>query len=143
MRHATFGLLIALLYFSPLVAEEISGPVTGTIGPGTYYVTGNISVPIADSLIIAPGTDLLFNGGCTFAIYGYLEAVGTETDSITFKRRYPATSWEGIIFYNCASDDNRLEYCRLDGSGCQALELNSCSPTIAHCLITNNLAGAG
>lgn len=143
MRHGTFGLLIILFYFTPLVAEEISGPVTGTIGPGTYYVIGNISVPVGDSLTIAPGTELLFHGGCTFAVYGYLEAVGTEADSIFFKRRYFASLWEGIILYNYSSDDNHLTYCRIDGSGCQAIELSSCSPTISHCLITNNIAGAG
>lgn len=143
MKHGTIGLLIILLCCGPLVAEEISGPVTGAIGPGTYYVTGNISVPVGDSLAIAPGTELLFHGGCTFAVYGYLEAVGTETDSIIFKRRYLATPWEGINFYNYASDDNYLAYCLIDGSLCQAIELNSCSPSISRCLITNNVAGTG
>lgn len=142
MRHVSLGLLIILICFNPLVAQEISGPVTGTLGPGTYYVTGNISVPVGDSLVIAPGTELLFHGGCTFAIYGYLEAVGTETDSIFFMRRYTSL-WEGIILYNYSSDDNHIAFCRIDGSGCQALELSACSPTIEHCLISNNIAGAG
>jgi hypothetical protein len=143
MRHVSLGLLIILFCCSPLVAQEISGPVTGTLGPGTYYVTGNISVPVGDSLVIVPGTDLLFHGGCTFAVYGYLQAVGTETDSINFLRRYSYISWEGINCYNYSSDDNRFEYCWIDGSGCQAIEMSACSPTIAHCLITNNEAGAG
>jgi len=70
---------------------------------------------------------------------GYLEALGTETDSIHFTA---STDWNGIIFSN-APDSSHLEYCTL-GAMTAFWGLIYCyysNPVISHCSISNNTGG--
>lgn len=129
---------------------QISGPQSGILGPGTYLVVGDVSVPVSQVLTIAPGTTFLHNGNYRWNIYGRLNAIGTEADSIVFCRReiVPAYRWIGLRFEIGASDSSVLEYCVVDdcyipesttpatlgGGICiQGVDLR-----IAHCRISNN-----
>lgn len=124
--------------------QELSGELSGALGPGTYSVVGNISVAHGDSLVINPGTTFLFNGLYTFQIFGYLRAVGTEQDSIRFQRRFGTPSWNGIVFKPVCSDSSRMEYCYITNSSAQGIEIYGSSPTISRCIIFNNNAdGSG
>lgn len=135
-------ILFCFLGLSSSPAQNISGPLSGVLGPGTYTVVGSISVLYGQSLNIQSGTTFLFTGDYDFDIYGYLHAAGTETDSIIF-RRDSGIPWNGIDFNSIASDSSILEYCLITGSdGCGLYIYDAC-PTISHCYITGNTAGTG
>ena len=107
--------LIALLALSltAFAQEQISGPQTGTLGPGTYQVVGNIRVVSGQTLTIMPGTEFLHSGNYVWEIFGQLLAQGAEGDSIIFDRLSPieAHKWGGIRFQSGASDESHLDYC--------------------------------
>ncbi len=123
---------------------QLSGPLSGTLGPGTFTVVGDISVQSGDSLLIAPGTELNFTGYYVFEINGYLRAVGFENDSIKFQPIHPDSVWGGIGFNNSADDSSRLSYCLITGSDNYVGPSNggiSCihsSPSIVNCTISGN-----
>lgn len=112
--------LIALLCFSLVSLSrgqpQISGPQSGTLGPGTYIVVGDIQVQAGNTLTILPGTTFLHNGPWSWNIYGQLNAEGTETDSIYFVRQNPIPDhrWRSIRFQSGASDASTLDYCVID-----------------------------
>lgn len=102
------------------VDSTLSGPLSGTLGPGDYYVLSYILVQLGDELTILPGTRLLFTGHYQFNIYGRLNAIGTEQDSIAFTRFLPTdyfrtreSNWSGLHFI-LANDSCRLEYCLIE-----------------------------
>jgi parallel beta-helix repeat protein len=125
-----------------LYSEDISGPLSGEIGPGTYNVTGSISVLYGASLIIHPGTIFNFTGDFDFDIMGYIHANGNEIDSIIF-RQESGDNWNGIDFISIAADSCIIEYSRVSGSNGVGFYINGSSPTISHCLISDNVAGEG
>ena len=141
------GLLFSLLPILNLssTAQELSGPLSDTLGPGSYTVVGDIFVQNGDSLIILPGTTLLFQGssGFEFDIYGYFSAVGTESDSIRFMPDAPGSNWAGIDFYADSDPDCRLEYCLITGSSASGVDCFNCGPVISHCTICDNTANFG
>lgn len=121
----------------------LAGTVNGTIGPGTFYVADYISVANGDSLIIQPGTALLFEGEFAFDINGYLSAVGTEQDSIKFMPADTSISWGGIDFNDSADDASIIEFCLITGSNSSGIIINCSSPSISQSLITGNSANQG
>ena len=109
--------LCALLAGNPAFAQpSISGHQSGTLGPGTYIVVGNINVLAGETLEIVPGTEFLHNGHHTWNIYGQLNAEGTEGDSISFVRQFPNSTcqWGGIRFQSGASAASTIDYCIID-----------------------------
>ncbi|MHC4498879.1 MAG: right-handed parallel beta-helix repeat-containing protein [Planctomycetota bacterium] len=143
--------VVSLVFAQP----QISGPLSGTMGPGTYIVVGNCSVSAANTLTLEPGTTFLFAGHYNITInsYGTLHAVGTRQDSIVFTRQYPDTSceWSGIRFEYGASANSILSYCRLEyakhnvspNHNGGALYIQGAAITISHCTIANNYATGG
>lgn len=116
MMLKNMTLTAVFILVAPLFAQtQISGPQSGTLGPGTYLVVGEISVVSGNSLTIAPGTTFLHNGNHKWLISGGFSAVGTEADSIHFLRQEPINShrWGGLHFVNGAPIAN-LDYCVVD-----------------------------
>ncbi len=112
------NLLLTAIYVlaAPLYAQsEISGPQSGTLGPGTYLVVGEISVASGNSLTIAPGTIFLHNGNHKWLISGQFTAEGTAEDSILFVRQNPINDhqWGGLHFIDGAPIAD-LDYCVID-----------------------------
>ena len=110
-------LLVALMVGMPVFAQpQISGPQSGTLGPGTYLVVGNIRVMPDETLNIVPGTTFLHNGNWIWEIYGQLNAEGAAGDSINFVREEPINDhrWGGIRFQAGASDASTIDYCVID-----------------------------
>jgi len=101
---------------SLLAQPQISGPQSGTLGPGTYLIVGEISVQAGQTLTILPGTVFQHNGNHIWKIYGQLNADGSESDSIKFVRQsaIPDHEWGGIRFQGGASDASTLTYCVID-----------------------------
>ncbi len=136
--------LIVLLGPAMLKADTIPGGyVSGTWyqANSPYYITGGIAIPASDTLIIEPGVDVDFQGNYTFTVVGYLDAIGTETDSIHFTS---SGNWKGIIF-DQAPDSSHLSYCTVThvykpGADDGAIACEQSSPAISHCTISNNQA---
>jgi len=96
---------------------NISGNVSGT-WDGVYSVTGNITVPNGDSLIIEAGSEIRFLGNYHIYIYGYLAVNGTEQDPVIITSRpenqvYAAGQWQGIDFYDNSDDNSYINYAEI------------------------------
>ena len=150
MRKACLTLLVCLLTVGLSHAQlQISGPQSGTLGPGDYIVIGDISVQSGQTLTIEPGTNFLHNGGWAWNIYGQLNAEGTETDSIYFVRQseVPNYRWKSIRFQSGASDASTLDYCVIDNCNIPSgspytmrgggIYSNGCAVTITNTRISN------
>ncbi|TKJ41002.1 hypothetical protein CEE37_04880 [candidate division LCP-89 bacterium B3_LCP] len=131
---------------------NVSGDVSGTWAVDTVFVTADIQVPDDQSLIVEPGTKIIFEGHFKFDILpnATLKASGTELDTVLFSASDPPTGWRGIRFV-AASDSSKLEYCHItygkaEGSGVEnyggGIYLSESSPTIVHCLI-NHCSASG
>ncbi len=107
---------IATLICVVAVNAQLSGPQSGTLGPGSYTVVGNISVDAGNTLTILPGTEFLHQGSFYWNIYGQLIAEGTERDSIIFKRYLPNQNfrWRGLRFHEDSTPTNSLDYCVIE-----------------------------
>ncbi len=125
------------------------GPLSGTLGPGEYIVNGDLSIVHQDTLIIMPGTTLLFNGLYEFYVGSgnTLLCQGTETDSIKFMPNTDngVTEW-GHLRFRYAGDDDIFEYCLFtggsDGSGGGINISEVSSPTFRNCTIRGNNSSA-
>ncbi|HEX7344301.1 MAG TPA: hypothetical protein VF398_08555 [bacterium] len=97
-------------------AQNISGQLSGNLGPGTYTVVGNCWINAGDSLRIMPRTTLLHSGPYEWVINGRLLASGTQADSIRFIRQFPDTAydWRGLRFNASSASGSLLEYCLID-----------------------------
>ncbi len=134
--------VLLLLCCNPLIAQ-ISGPLNGILEAGTYQVIGDISVEAGDSLTIEPGTVFQFGAGFNFNIYGYLEAVGTPSDSIYFIPMLSGEPWGSIIFRSGSSHNSQLSYSVITGAAGSAINCYWVDVTISHCTIINNTANWG
>ena len=114
--------ILLLLMCLPVVCfaqQEISGPQSGTLGPGNYVVVGDIQVESGESLNIVPGTTFLHNGdepNYKWEIHGAFTAVGTENDSIYFLSQDGVTlydRWGGLRFM-FGAPVAVLDYCVVD-----------------------------
>ncbi|HEX7343224.1 MAG TPA: right-handed parallel beta-helix repeat-containing protein [bacterium] len=113
------ALICAAFLSLPAFAQpQISGPQSGTLGPGTYLVVGDIRVNAGATLTVVPGTTFLHNGHWYWWISGQLNAEGTASDSIKFIRQQeiPEHRWGGIRFMSGASAASTLEYCVIDNA---------------------------
>jgi parallel beta-helix repeat protein/predicted outer membrane repeat protein len=144
MKRTFTPLLLFVLAQASLA--QLSGPLSGTLGPGTYHVVGAISVISSNSLRLMPGTTFQFEGPYPFEIYGTLLAEGTGSDSIVFTTD-PLTNpnrWRGLRFIGATCSGSHLTNCvvryatnDVDGSG---INCSSCSPTFAYCVVIDNSA---
>ncbi len=135
------GFALVSLTMCGFAQPQISGPLSGTLGQGTYLVVGNIEVANDDSLIIQSGTIFLFNGNYSFTVFGNLQAVGTELDSIIFELNTSIPIWGGIAFYDSTSNNSLMEYCIVTGSADNGIACIYSSPTISNCLVDDNYCG--
>lgn len=139
----------------PLPGTNVCGNVSGVWDStgSPYFVTCDVTVPAGQTLEIRPGVQVLFTGHYKFNVYGNLQAIGTEQDSIVFTRAFPTeeSKWWGIRF-SFASDSSRLVYCKIQnglatGSWYDNAGGGVCcyhtSPSIANCTISANAADHG
>jgi len=128
-----------------------SGNVSGTwiSANSPYTIGGDITILENQTLTIESGVEVLIDtsygdNNIEIMVYGNLIANGLENDSIIFKpvlQQEIAGIWEGIDFVPLDQGylDKRfeLEYCRISYAT-DALNLNTESPIINHCTISNN-----
>lgn len=103
-----------LSVFSVNAQQQISGAQSGTLGPGEYTVTGNVSVGSGATLTIKPGTKFLHTGNFKWNISGKLLAEGAPGDSIYFIRKDAVDKHRmgSINFSNAKA--SKLDYCVVD-----------------------------
>jgi hypothetical protein len=145
---------------------EVRGAWTKASSP--YTITDDIEVLKGRTLTIEPGVVVKFAGHFKFTV-GYratLTAIGSEEENIIFTATDTDEGWFGLRFVN-SGDEDTLKYCtieyskkpRTEGGGyenfmggavlcCGSWDAEPgyvvpSSPTIDHCLITNNYAEYG
>lgn len=137
--------------YTPLAGGNINGSLTCDGSP--YFVTGNLTIPVTDQLIIEPCVSLIFRGDYRLEVRGRLEAEGTESSRINFACSDTVTGWQGIRFINTATnglDSSRLVHCRItfgNADGISEYEkggalyfTGSGNVVVDHCLINKNKA---
>jgi predicted outer membrane repeat protein len=151
----------SLSAFLPLIFIQASlaqllGPLSGTLGPGSYTVVDTIWVDSGSTLRLLPGTTFSFEGPFPFRIFGTLLAEGTQNDSIVFSTDtlLNPNRWRGLRFSGSSSSGGRLVYCLIEngyatgggesdryggGVRCES----GASPSFTHCTIRDNRAEDG
>ncbi|MCK4695156.1 MAG: right-handed parallel beta-helix repeat-containing protein, partial [Candidatus Cloacimonetes bacterium] len=147
-------LTLVILFLSTLYLSADTyipgGDVSGTweLTGSPFYIEGEITIPSGETLYIEPGVDVIFNGYYKFIVNGFIEAIGTEADSILFTAADPVTGWHSLRFFD-APDNSHLSYCIIeygnatgeipDGQGGGIYCMNS-NPVITYCTISDNTA---
>ncbi|MBU0518371.1 hypothetical protein KJ564_05490, partial [bacterium] len=150
----TFAVLLASIIAS---AQTIipGGYVSGSWEPSgsPYLIQGTIYLDENQILAIEPGVHVIFQGYYKFNIEGMLQAIGTESDSITFTAADTSEGWHGLRFYdlNSQPDSSRLVYCVLEYGrasgvgnskyGGAVYATNSDLLRLSHCTFSNNSTG--
>ena len=132
---------LALILMPALAAADTNiggGAVSGlwTLAGSPYHVLGDINIPEGDTLRIEPGVTIDFANNPQLAVYGVLEAVGTEADSIRFNG---PGEWRGVAFHN--PDASHMTYCVLEAPGFQQIGISGSCPQFAHCALRNSGKG--
>ncbi len=110
--------IIFFFLLVPLVLPaqtEVSGAQNGTwtADGSPYYVTGHVTVPQGQTLVIEPGVRVEFRGRYRIYVEGRLRALGTATDSIIFTATDRQSGWAGIRL-NGTPDISEFHYCRFE-----------------------------
>ncbi len=92
---------------------DLSGSLSGTLGPGEYHIVDDIIVQAGDNLTLLPGTIFLFDGPYPFDIHGIINAQGTQGNSIEFTcdTLVNPERWHGIRFWYASSSASVMSYC--------------------------------
>ena len=110
-----FTFLISIAISTSLIAQTtVSGSQSGTwaFANSPYQVTGDITIPSGETLIIEAGVEVNFQGHYKILVSGDLQAVGTETDSIFFTTDNQPVGWGGIHFET--SEISSFLFCRFE-----------------------------
>ena len=144
MQKAILPVLICfatrVLAQTDISGGNVSG--TWTEGGSPYLIWGNITVPADSTLLIEPAVEVIFQGYYNLTVNGFLEAIGTETDSIYFIPADTVSGWDGIRFLN-APDSSELAYCTVrhvgnSNTGPGGITCFNSDPVITHCLISES-----
>jgi len=106
------------------VSGVLSASAIWTAANGPYHVTGEVTVPVALTLQIMPGTSVYFDADTQITVNGIIDAQGTEYQRIRFTGVPGAAlvpdirpelpngppKWGGIQLHNTMSDQNIISY---------------------------------
>ena len=115
----------------------VGGSVNGnwSTSNSPIVVTDNLIILPGDSLMIEPGTEILFNGVYKIDVFGWFQAIGTESNPILFHSN--SGQWASINFADDSSDSSRVSHCIIRNASSSgydpyhgALNCNYSSPKI-------------
>ena len=86
-----FVATVVLAFTTESNGISVCGNISGVwdLAGSPYNVTCDVTVPAGQTLEIRPGVKVLFTGHYRFNVFGNLQAIGTEQDSIVFTRAFP------------------------------------------------------
>lgn len=156
------GLFLLAFTFYALPVKVASNPAGEPNSRNdTMFIYNDVFIPENDSLVIDPGTVVMFMGHHSIHVQGKLLALGTATDSIKFTLADTtgfhdfysgAGGWNGIRFEDtpAANDSSLMAYCHFEfgkavgdsaasyGGAIRLLRFNKVR--ISHCTFENNFA---
>lgn len=121
------GLKISELHSESIVSYRILVSSSDTL-----WITNNLVIPEGETLTLAPGTVVLFDGPWFIEVKGKIVAEGTENQPIVFKPSdtlgfsdtlEPRGSWHGLRFSGNGTSGTAFRYCHF--SYAKALETDS------------------
>lgn len=117
--------------------QNVSGNVQGLWKPeyGTYMITGDVTIPENNNLVIMPGTQLQFAENTGLTINGKLNTE-LSGDPIVFTS---ATNWKGIIVGNTA-DTVIFNNCRFSKAMSTAIKTTGSDIIVKSSRFINNVA---
>lgn len=136
-----------------------AGPISGTLSQegSPYFVYGDICIEAEESLLIEAGVEVFFLDWYKFIVHGELNALGTETQKITFSTPNPHKYWQGIRFIE-STQNSLLTHCIIErgktsqdkdavpensGGGLAIIASPNTKIQINNCLVRNNEAYYG
>ncbi|MBU0509681.1 right-handed parallel beta-helix repeat-containing protein [bacterium] len=145
--------IVLLLVCAGVSFSQLSGPLSGTLGPGWYTVIGDIQVDTSAALTILAPTTLDFQDTFSFKVYGVLTAGSQSGGNVLFTTSRTAPNrWRGLRFLGPASTPSQLTYCIIENGWATGPTLaDQCgggvyiyqsSPTFLYCSMHNNYADA-
>jgi parallel beta-helix repeat protein/predicted outer membrane repeat protein len=110
LSFTLFGLWMVI--GSAYATEIDPGPVSGDwyASGNPYNINGDISVDSTTTLNIHESVEVIFQGYYQLYVYGTLQAIGTESDSILFTPADTLLGWRNIRFQG-SNTGNILSYC--------------------------------
>jgi uncharacterized protein (TIGR02145 family) len=110
LRVAAAWLLVLLLSSYLPAQTNISGTVSGVwnLAGSPYLIVGDANIPAGSSLQIEAGVSVQFTGEYLLEVFGNIQAIGTEQDSIEFKSTSSCT--KGLHIIN-GQDTCRFIFC--------------------------------
>jgi len=107
---------IFLIPCMALCDTNVSGNQSGTwsLAGSPYFVTGDVTIPAGNSLVIEPGVHVELQGYYIINAEGFIYATGTVSDSIKFVGQ-GTTTWEGIRLEN-ETNQSDFVYCRISNT---------------------------
>ena len=87
------------------------------LSAGTYVFNQDVVAPKNTLVRIMPGTTVYFAPGASFVSYSPVQAKGTSSQPITFRRLNPDEPWGSFGILNNNDNKSLLEYVNIDGGG--------------------------
>ncbi len=126
-------------YVSGHITSDASWTKTGS----PYIVEGDVYVDSLVTLTIEPGVEVRLDSMKCIEIYGTLNAIGTDNDSIIISALDTTKRWS-TLWFKSASAAGSISYCRIEYADNSAICENSTSLlVIEYNTITNNSGFAG
>jgi hypothetical protein len=144
LRKSSHVWLTALAAFSLVSTASAQTIIPGPTTSGTwssngnpYIVTGNITVPDGQTLMIQPGVVVEIGSGLTITADGTIQAVGTPSQRITFQAPISSQYWSKIWLLSFdVSQTNHFKYCDFLNAS-TALVLDDRNPGVINIEIMN------
>ena len=94
-------------------AGSVSGSWNASGSP--YLIQGSVIIPDGQTLTIAPGVNVIFQGSYQMFVQGRILAEGAVGDSITFTASNQTNGWLGVRFDNTplTNDSSKFNFCKV------------------------------
>ncbi len=118
----------------------LAGSVSGEWYPevGNYLIYDSIWVENGNSLIIHPGVNVKFASGIQgISVYGTLQALGSESDSIYFTSNQlwqQPGDWGRVLFSGPQANQSLMQYCVVSFAE-KGIYVNNSAPELKNCSI--------